>query len=60
MLGMGSNSGRGWSISAGIEQLLSSLEQLEHGCLQDKEEDLAFLRSMLNTPEFKSLLEVSS
>ena len=43
---------------AGIELLLRSLEQLEHGCLKEKEDDLSFLRGMLKTTEFKSLLEV--
>lgn len=46
-------------FSAGIEQLLLSLEQLEQGQqLEGKEDDLAFLRGMLKTPEFKSLLKV--
>lgn len=43
---------------AGIEQLLQSLEQLEHGYLEGKADDLAFLRDMLKTPEFKYLLKV--
>lgn len=43
---------------AGIEQLLVSLEQLERGSLEGKEDDLAFLRGMLKTPEFHSLLKV--
>lgn len=44
---------------AGIEQLLQSLEQLEQGDLQqEKAEDLVFLRGMLKTPEFHSLLKV--
>ena len=47
-------------LHAGIEQLLQSLEQLENGYLQGKEEDLAFLRDMLKTPEFHSLLQVST
>ena len=47
-----------WLVLAGIEQLLRSLEQLEQSGLKGKEDDLAFLRGMLNTNEFKSLLQV--
>lgn len=55
----GLNSGRGWlSLHAGIEQLLLSLEQLEQGHLKDREDDVAFLKDMLKTPEFQSLLKV--
>ncbi len=53
------NGGRGCCDPlAGIEQLLQSLEQLEHGYFQGKEEDLSFLRNMLKTPEFHSILQV--
>lgn len=46
-------------LHAGIEQLLLSLGQLEQGYLKGKKDDLAFLREMLTTPEFKSLIQVS-
>lgn len=43
---------------AGIEQLLLSIGQLERSGLKGKEDDLAFLKGMLNSEEFRSLLKV--
>lgn len=47
------------SSSPGIQELLLSLEQLSPQ-LEGREEDLAFVRELIQTNEFHSLMKVGS